>query len=263
VKPLSPLLEVPAQLALVLTLAASGPSEGAPIAPPTSAAAIASTQLQLTPEPLEGPYRFSETSWLRALREDLPSSDPLAAFSGRVFKTSGGRYYVPDAADRGAILASRTNAALAGRVAETFAERNAARMRVALRRPLSGGDLLIAHVFGSDAAIALIRQVEAHPNDPAAQSAPDLISTAPEPETGTPPLTLAQLYNRLTEPMRIFARTAAAREALSARAREQEAALYLKPTIGESSLVAGVSAAASSVAWHTEADAVQSAATPQ
>jgi hypothetical protein len=263
VKTLSPLLEVPAQLALVLTLAASGPGEGVPIAPPAETAAIGSTQLRLTPEPLEGPYRFSETSWLRALREDLPASDPLAAYSGRIFKTSGGRYYVPDAADRGAILASRTNTALAARVAEIFAARNAARLRVGLRRPLSGGDLFIAHMFGSEAAIAFIRQTEAHPNDPAAQSAPDLVPAAPEPETGAPPLTLAQLYNRLTEPMRRFVRSAAAREALSARTREQEAALSLKSTIGESSLVAGVSAAASSIVWRTEADAAGTAASPQ
>jgi hypothetical protein len=258
---LSPLLEVPAQLALALTLAASGPGEGAPIAPFAETAAIGSTQPLLNSEPLEGPYRFSESSWLRALREDLPAGNPLAAYSGRIFKTSGGRYYVPDAADRRAILASRSSAALAARVAEIFAARNAARLRVALRRPLSAGDLYIAHMFGSEAAIAFIRQTETHPNDPAAQSAPDLVPAAPGPETGAPPPTLAQLYNRLTEPMRKFARSAVAREALGAR--EQEAALVLKPTIGESSLVAGVSAAASAVAWHTELDAAGTVASSQ
>jgi hypothetical protein len=262
VKLLSPLLEVPAQLALVLTLAASGLGEGAAIAPPAETAAIGSTQILLTPE-FEGPYRFSESSWLRALREDLPASDPLAAYSGRIFRTSGGRYYVPDAADRRTILAARANAALAARVAETFAARNAARLRVALRRPLSGGDLYIAHVFGSEAAIAFIRRTEAHPNDPAARSAPDFVPAAPGPEMGAPPLTLAQLYNRMTEPMRNFARGAVAREALAARAREQEAALGLKPTLGESPLVAGVSAAASAVAWHTEIDAAASVASSQ
>jgi hypothetical protein len=261
---LSPLLDVPAQLALMLTLAASGPSDGAGTAPPsTDAAAIGSMQLLLNPEPLEGTYRFSEGSWLRALREDLPVNDPLAAYSGRIFKTSGGRYYVPDAADRRAILASRADAALAARVAEIFAARNAARLRIALHRPASSGDLYIAHIFGSEAAIAFILQTESHPNDPAAQSAPDLVPVAPEPATGAPPVTLAQLYNRLTEPMRKFARSASARDALAARAREQEAALGLKPTIGESTLVAGVSAAASAVAWRAELGAPANVASSQ
>ena len=261
---MSPLLEVPAQLALVLTLAASGPGDGALTAPPsTDAAGICSTQLLLNPEPLEGTYRFSEGSWLRALREDLPASEPLAAYSGRIFKTSGGRYYVPDAADRRAILASRANAALAARVAEIFAARNAERLRVALHRSVSSRDLYLAHIFGSEAAIAFILQTESHPNDPAAQSAPDLVPAATEPDTGAPPLTLVQLYNRLTEPMRKFARSATARDALATRAREQEAALGLKPTIRESTLVAGVSAAASAVAWRTELDAPGNVASSQ
>ena len=126
VKLLSSLFEVPAQLALVLTLAASGPGDGAPGAPPpVETAPIGSTQVLLRSGPLEGPYRFSESSWLRALREDLPADGTLGAYSGRIFKTSGGRYYVPPVAERRPILAARANADLAARAAEAFAADNA------------------------------------------------------------------------------------------------------------------------------------------
>jgi len=253
---LSSLFEVPAQLALVLTLAASGPGDGArPAPPPAETGALATAQLVLNPEPLEGPYRFSESSWLRTLREDLPAGDALAAYSGRIFKTSGGRYYVPAVADRRPILAARANAAVAERAAGAFAADNAARLRGALNRPVSAGDLYIAHVFGPDAAIAFIRQAEAHPNDSAAELAPDLVPPAPEPEDGTPPPTLAQLYNRLTEPMRRFARGAAAPAALRAHARERDAALDLKPTLGDMVAPRPAPAAANAFAWHAEVDA--------
>jgi hypothetical protein len=63
---------------------------------------------------------------------------------------------------------------------------------------------------------------------------------------GTPPLTLAQLYNRLTDPLRKFSRGTAAQAAL--RAREQAAALDLKPTIAE----ATPPAPERPLAWHAE-----------
>ncbi|MGZ5824131.1 MAG: hypothetical protein ACXWJ2_09330 [Hyphomicrobium sp.] len=243
---MSSLFEVPAQLALVLTLAASGPGEVTRAAPPpVDMAAVAPTQVLLDLRH-EGPYRFSESSWLRALREDLPAEAALPAYSGRIFKTSSGRYYVPAAAERRPILAARANADLAARAAQAFAAHNASRLRAALRRPATAGDLYIAHVFGPEAAIAFIRQAEATPNDPAARQAPDLVPSEPESESGTPPLTLAQLYNRLTDPLRKFARGTAAQAAV--RPREQAAALDLKPTIAE----ATPPAPEWPLAWHAE-----------
>jgi hypothetical protein len=247
VKLLSSLFEVPAQLALVLTLAASGPGEGTRAAPPpVDMAAAAPTQVLLDLRQLEGPYRFSESNWLRALREDLPAVAALPAYSGRIFKTSSGRYYVPAAIERRPILAARANADLAARAAQAFAAHNASRLRIALRRPATAGDLYIAHVFGPEAAIAFIRQAEATPNDPAARQAPDLVPSEPELESGTPPLTLAQLYNRLTDPLRKFSHGTAAQAAL--RPREQAAALDLKPTIAE----ATPPAPERPLAWHAE-----------
>ncbi len=258
---MSSLLDVPAQLALVLTLAASGPGNGTPTAPtPLETAAIASAQTLLDPQQLEGPYRFSESNWLRALREDLPAGEAQVNYSARIFKTSGGRYYVPVAAERRQILAARANAMLAGRAAEAFAADNAARMRVALHRPANAGELYIAHLFGPEAAIDFIQLADARPNELAAKQVPGLAQSAPELAADGAQMTLGQLYRRLTEPMGKFARSASAQAAVRARAREQAAALDLKPTIGEALQAGGV---ADAFAWHAEVSASRNAAVPQ
>jgi len=264
---LSSLLDVPAQLALVLTLAGAGPGHGTPPAPPPlETAAIEPAQTLLDPEPLEGPYRFSESNWLRALREDLPAGEAQAHYGDRIFRTSGGRYYVPSAGERRRVLDARANAALAGRVAEAFASDNAARMRVALHRPATAGDLYIAHVFGPEAAIGFIRLADARPNDLAAKQVPGLAQSAPElMPAGGAPLTLAQLYKRLTEPMRKFARSAGAQAAMRDRAKAQTAALDLKPTIAEAPPPGGAAAqpVPEAFAWHAEVSAAGGAAISQ
>ncbi len=253
---MSSLLEVPAQLALVLTLAASGPGAGTPPAPPPAKSALGSAQSLLDLQPLEGPYRFSASNWLRALHEDLPAGEAQADYAGRIFKTSGGRYYVPAAAERRRILVARANAALAAHAAQAFAAVNAVRMQGALGRPASAGDLYIAHVFGPEAAIGFIRLAEARPNEPAAKQMPGLAQSAPELlRTSGAPLTLAQLYKRLTEPLRRFARSSGVLAALRARASRQAAALALKPTIAEASQPSAAPPRGEARAWHAEVSA--------
>ena len=229
---MSSLFEVPAQLALVLTLAASGPGDGIRAAPPpVETAAIAPTQVLLDFRQLEGPYRFSESNWLRALREDLPAEAALPVYSGAYLQDE--QWAVLRAGGGGAPSDPRR----ACKCGSRGSRRASVRRRQCLTPadcPASAGDggrPHIAHVFGPEAAIAFIRQAEATPNDPAARQAPDLVPSEPESESGTPPLTLAQLYNRVTDPLRKFSRCAAAQAAL--RAREQAAALDLKPTIAE------------------------------
>ena len=262
---MSPLLEVPAQLALVLSLAASGPGDGTPAAPPPlETAAVSSAQALLDPQPLEGPYRFSESNWLRALRDDLSAGEAQADYAGRIFKTSGGRYYVPTAAERRQILDARANAALAARAAQAFATDSAARMRAALRRPASASDLYIAHVFGPESAISFIRLAEARPSEPAAKQMPAFAQSAPELlQTDGAPLTLAQLYRRLTEPMRKYARSSAAMAALQAGASRQAATLDLKPTIADASQPNAAAPGAEALAWRAEVSASGGAALPQ
>jgi hypothetical protein len=193
---LNSLLDVPAQLALALSVAAatvaSEPARTAVVEPPPHVAEGA-----LRPEPVAGPYRFGERNWLRALKEDLPRD--ARGYAQSIFRTSGGRYYVPRATERREILAARNDGGLADRVARAFAYANARTLRALLKRPPTVGELYIAHLFGPEAAAQLIARVRTHPGEPLAKFAPEFADKA-DSLFGAPKLTVAQVYTKLTTP---------------------------------------------------------------
>lgn len=202
---MSSLFEIPAQLAMLLSLAATA-AGGAPVAPnaarePYTEATVVSV------EPLEGPLRYGERAWLQALYDNPEAS---RGYAERVFATSGGRFYVPTESDRLQILNARKDASLAARVAHFAAERNARRLSVALQRPVSAADLYLAHVLGPAPAIALLKTVSETPDLPLAQGFPTLagaLTGTVEPSAAS--LTVGDFYRRLCgslrEPPRLVA----------------------------------------------------------
>lgn len=263
---LSSLLDVPVQLALVLSLAASTIANDPPRPLPASEAASQASQAALVPQPLEGPFRFGEGMWLRALKESPPDQD-ARDYSGSIFKTSGGRYYVPAAAERRRILKARGDGALASRVARAFAQSNARTLALALRRAPSAGELYIAHVFGPEAAINLIQLAEAKPREAAAKHLPELAHAAPGllGALGAP-LTLAQVYKQLTAPLQQQQPSnVGSMPGERASEKAKGALLYLKPTIGVVVHRAAVLSALQSqaVAWRAAVSAAKSPPPPQ
>jgi hypothetical protein len=198
----SSLFDIPAQLAMLLSLAAAtaGHEPPAPLKPAREHhAAIAA-------EPLVGPMRFGERAWLRALHE---SGVEAQGYASRVFVTSGGRYYVP-ATERQRILEARTDAALAARVARAAAERNAMRLRAATKRAPAAGDLYIAHIFGPEVAISLLRAVGEDADAPLKARLPALAAAVAEiDEVRGKTLSVSQFYRQLAgalrEPPRLVA----------------------------------------------------------
>ena len=198
---MSSLFDVPAQLALALSLAASAGANGTARAHPAYEAPVAPTALDIFDlQTVEGPLRFSDALWFRALKESAsgPDADDVA---GAIFRTSGGRYYVPASAERRRILQKRADIALAARIARSFAERNAEQMQQELQRAPTAGELYIAHLFGPEVAASFIKRVEAGPGKSAAKDMPELARLAPTLvfERGAS-LTLEQVYDRLTQP---------------------------------------------------------------
>lgn len=198
---MSSLLDVPAQLALVLSLAASAasndPAGVAGAAPPPQPA-----QAMLVVEPLDGPFRFGERNWLRTLKEDMGKE---ARHSARIFRTSGGRYYVPVVEERVQILNARREPGLAKRAAEASARRNARMLGAALNRAPTAGDLYIAHIFGPEAAVAFITLARSKPGTEVARQFPELMAVAPALARGEGGrLTLAEAYARLTAPLAAY-----------------------------------------------------------
>ena len=199
---LSSLFEIPAQLAMLLSLAASTAGHDAPV----EASKSFPTSVPELVEPIEGPLRFTERGWMRALYENQAQADGLGA---RIFVTSGGRYYVPVASDRRRILETRQNAEIASRVTSAAAVRHVSRIRSALKRAPAAADLYVAHVFGSETAISLIREVGRAPDAPLKESFP-VLAALPEVQQGNgAPPTVGQFYRRLSaalgEPPRLVA----------------------------------------------------------
>ena len=150
---MSSLFDVPAQLAMLLSLAASTAATE-PSAVAVAEVAAPAADVAIVSEPLEGPLRFSDRTWLRALHENAKEADARAH---ACFVTSGGRYYVPPPSDRSRMLAMRNDAEFAARIAWAAADaecRDACTPRC-IASP-TAGDLYIAHVFGAETAISLL-----------------------------------------------------------------------------------------------------------
>jgi hypothetical protein len=224
---LSSLFEIPAQLAMLLSLAAATGGEGAS-APNLSREPYTEPAI-VTVEPLEGPLKYGEREWLQALYDNPEAS---GSYANRIFVTSGGRFYVPTADERRQILDARNDAPLAARVASISAERNAARLGAALQRPVSAADLYIAHLLGPGPAIAFLRAASDTPDMPVGQVFPALAEAVPGVnDKAQSSLTLGELYRRFSS---------------SLREQPRLIAIGLKPSVKD--------AAPSAHAWHVEVD---------
>jgi hypothetical protein len=197
---LSSLFEIPAQLAMLLSLAASAAGHDTPL---DASKTFPASPPELV-EAIEGPLRFTERGWMRALYENQGEADGLGA---RIFVTSGGRYYVPVTSDRRRILDARQDTEIATRVTAAAAQRDATRIRRAVKRAPAATDLYIAHVFGPDTAISLMQMVAARPDTPLSKSFPQLAAIPEVRQTGD--VTVSQFYRRLNkalpEPPRLVA----------------------------------------------------------
>lgn len=250
---MSSLFDVPVQLALVLSLAASAGGPEDPTATSGAELSLSASQNTAAVEPLKGPFRFSERVWLRALKESGQSGG-AGNYAGRIFKTSGGRFYVPAASERDEILNARANVAVASRVARAFAELNGRRMRPTLGRDPTSGDLYLAHLFGPEVALSLIQQAKATPDELATAHYPDLLATAPETlfHDGKP-VTVGALYHKLTRSLR--ERSAPAPIASGVGGQQGGAAFAsfaLKPTLVAPAMHRDIHSGALALAWRSE-----------
>lgn len=246
---LSSLLDVPAHLALVLSLAAttvgSEPAGPSLFTGRSTPAPVATLNLQT----VDGPFRFGEGAWLRALKDSMPPNE-APPFASGIFQTSGGRYYVPATADRPLILNERHNLALAARVAQAYAQSNARALRTALQRAPSAGELYIAHIFGHEAASDFVRAVEASPDAIAAVRLADLARAAPDLFLQK---TCAQVYQQLIAAVHARIPQSGPRVRVLTVKREPKQPPATEPALfsmGQS--MATARAAAKSVAWQTQ-----------
>jgi hypothetical protein len=111
-------------------------------------------------------------AWLATVRED-GRDHGLAAKAERIFRTSSGRYYVPDERDRLAIMALRGNRAVAAALAQAFEHRVEALLAERIARRPMRRDLAVLAALGPTDAARLIKLAEKAPDQSAAAHLPE------------------------------------------------------------------------------------------
>ncbi|MBV9557329.1 MAG: lytic transglycosylase domain-containing protein, partial [Pseudolabrys sp.] len=115
----------------------------------------------------QGLYQFIDQTWLATKKRSGPSLG-LGQFSAAIVQGPDGRFDVPDAGSRAAIMKMRTNPKVSAMMAGAYASNNAAQLTDGLGRAPSEGELYIAHFLGSDGANRLIGAALSAPQTKAA-----------------------------------------------------------------------------------------------
>ena len=115
----------------------------------------------------KGLYQFIEQTWLATVKQAGPTLG-LGAYADSIMRTGDGRYVVPDAATRSAIMQLRSDTAASSMMAAAFTRANADQLAAVIGRTPTEGELYIAHFLGSDGAAKLIGAVDSEPTASAA-----------------------------------------------------------------------------------------------
>lgn len=118
-----------------------------------------------------GLFQFLEQTWLGMLKQEGPKfglNNEAAAIQG-----ADGRFQVADGATKQRLLALREDPAVSSMMAGAFAARNGARLKEALGRNPTEGELYVAHFLGAGGARELIQLAQTSPDTKAAGAFPD------------------------------------------------------------------------------------------
>ena len=118
-----------------------------------------------------GLFQFIENTWLQTVKEE-GGRFGLDKYTPHIFRTRGGRYYVPDDGLRSEILQLRYNPEVSAMMAGAFTRQNAETIQSEIGRQPTQGELYIAHFLGPTGAARLISMSEENPDARADQHFP-------------------------------------------------------------------------------------------
>ena len=119
----------------------------------------------------KGLYQFIDQTWLATMKQAGPALG-LSSYAEAIVQTPDGRYAVPDADARAAIMRLRSDPAVSATLAGAFTRSNAAQLAASIGRAPSDGELYIAHFLGPDGAARLIATAASQPQASAADLFP-------------------------------------------------------------------------------------------
>jgi transglycosylase-like protein with SLT domain len=114
-----------------------------------------------------GLYQFIDQTWLGTLKDAGPSLG-YGRFADAITKSPSGQYEVSDPSMRREIMALRQDPAANAAMAGAFTQHNAATLAAQLGRPVSEGELYVAHFLGPGGAAKLITTAATSPQANAA-----------------------------------------------------------------------------------------------
>ena len=117
-----------------------------------------------------GLFQFIEDTWLRVV--DRYGAQHGLQAEAQAIRFHDGRPQVDDPQQRADILALRNDPDLSARLAGELANENGTRIRRAIGREATPGELYAAHFFGPSQALKFIRAVDANPDQLAADLFP-------------------------------------------------------------------------------------------
>lgn len=166
--------ELPLQVALALSLASS--TTGADydyLLKTAQRESSFQTNAKAASSSATGLFQFIEETWIRTIKDEGEQYG-LGDYAKLIVKTDGGRYMIPNPADRQLILALRKDPQVSAMMAGAYARRNQRHLSAEIGRKPTSGELYIAHFLGAQDAVRLIlvRDTQQH------LSAPDLFPRA-------------------------------------------------------------------------------------
>ena len=115
----------------------------------------------------KGLYQFIDQTWLATMKQAGPALG-LGNYAAAIAQTPDGVYVVPDPAARAASMRLRRDPTVSAAMAGVYTRSNEAKLKAAIGRPPSDGELYIAHFLGPDGAAKLIATAASQPQTSAA-----------------------------------------------------------------------------------------------
>lgn len=125
-----------------------------------------------------GLFQFVDSTWLDMVHR-FGDKYGVGELAQQISQTSSGKLVVGDADTRQKILDLRRDPAISASLAAEYAKQNRNEMEQSLGRPLSRGDLYMAHFLGAGGATQFLKALDSKGDMPAAKLLPDAAAANP------------------------------------------------------------------------------------
>jgi hypothetical protein len=125
-----------------------------------------------------GLFQFVDSTWLDMVHR-FGDKYGVGDLAQQISQTGSGKLTVTDADTKQKILALRQDPTMSANLAAEYVKQNQSEMEQALGRPMSRGDLYMAHFLGAGGATQFLKALDSKGDTPAAKLLPDAAAANP------------------------------------------------------------------------------------